>query len=1587
MEETIQVFLSSTYEDLVEERRIAMQTVLQLGYYPIDMSTIPASGMTLWERARKAIDESDIFVLIIGGHYGSSFINDNGEKASYVEMEYDYAVQTGKPVLAFLHQHPETLPPEKTEKSKAGRDRLELFRRKVMTKIVWWWSNTDNLRGAILSSFAQYFSTNSSKHRIKKPHQNEVVYRETIRNSLIAIAHETELLFDGNQYSVESTLNFYREFLNVLFDLSLETVNMSEQQGMGINLIDKVHHVAVQVCTSASFRVPPKLDISKQRLSIRKSKSFQWQLYVVPATTEAVVIQNYTQQTTGYLFDPQKDVLNISRIMSLAVGIDKLSLLSELADNYIEEKNLRCNSGHVTSHSLDSINCYGQINCTAVLPGQIVIGEADGTLRVWKTTEHIVVFNGGIIGQTRLDGHTKSVRCVAALPDGRVVSGSEDNTLRVWDTLTGQCLQTMVGHKGFVTCVAVLPDGRVVSGSDDNTLRVWDPVTGQCLHSLTGHVGSITQVAFLPDGHVISGSEDKTLRVWDPDKGECLQSLNGHHGRITQVGILPDGRVVSGSEDLTLRIWDVTTGRCLIILEGHTKKVTFIAVCADGRIVSGSDDYTLRVWDSFYGYCVQVLLGHKGPVTCAAMLRDGRIISGSDDKTLRLWDTLSGNCLQTMVGHSDSVSSVNVISDNIIISGSLDSTLCPWLIFTIQDVSSILFDPRFGLGDVLSQICSKVVELDFHGEQFVFLPEAISWFTELQSLNLSRTHITYLPACIGQLQKIYKLDISHNPIAELPDTIGQLKCLQELDVSDTLISKLPDTLRQLNQLKSIDLSNTNIDSFPMVLSNLEIRNINISNTVINSIPKSIALGRLPIVDSIMPPFPQPGIFAADSKLPPAYFAGKEVLQRFFEESNQRFIREAKVVFLGDGGSGKTYTVNRFRSGGKLQKNVRYPFSTGQTHGINCVNYSVPKDLLEEVRSKFDTSLAKDDTFIIRFWDFGGQEIDHAMHRCFLTEDTVYVIMISSRNANHTSRLRYWLNCIRDLAHGSTVMVIANIYDNEGTADYDRIELEHEFRGDISLDFHSLSVKDAKYDEFRDGIMVPLIKLAVETDERHGRQPESLLRLRDDVIDYLERRGESYLSEDQFSAICDRERISDSTGVVGLFTKLGVCYGRKDAKIDGVRHDYRVVNPLWITNALYAIIRECIFDDGWVKKREIDKCLYNTKSKAKRKLRLAPDMTYNKDFNDSEYILSVAKENYLVFPHRKQPDRFFFPANCRYDDHPTEIPQPSKDAHRVTCELRYRYLSEATLQRLMVDCMINGMELVSCWRNGFIATQPMINCTAFIERKSDEQTMRIDIWSEEKKISITPMFISIRQLLGINTDGELQEGRTTTSVSPFDQPISDYIVRGENRFSVRRLLQSEPNEITRVIGDDGTVYRVADLLGDIIPDYVSKPAILNRSWQLFALIQRNPRSEFELLCRKLFFLEFFDDGSIQIGQSLQNDPNHPGVEVAPQSCKKLDGKRISFQSKFFDSETNYSEIMKSAKQIVEMYPHAIDRVYLYSNKDMNTRSKAYQNIHSLLQENGTEIIPVCNESLLERIDQYPELKRLYFSIEFSGMVGR
>jgi hypothetical protein len=152
MGKVYQVFVSSTYSDLQDERRYVSETLARAGYIPAGMELLPASNQEQLEFIKRVIDRSDYYVVIVAAKYGS--LADDG--VSFTEKEYEYAVSKNIPILAFLHKTPELITCGKTERDQKVIKKLDEFRTKLKAnRVVDFWSDYNDLCTKVVIAVGQ----------------------------------------------------------------------------------------------------------------------------------------------------------------------------------------------------------------------------------------------------------------------------------------------------------------------------------------------------------------------------------------------------------------------------------------------------------------------------------------------------------------------------------------------------------------------------------------------------------------------------------------------------------------------------------------------------------------------------------------------------------------------------------------------------------------------------------------------------------------------------------------------------------------------------------------------------------------------------------------------------------------------------------------------------------------------------------------------------------------------------------------------------------------------------------------------------------------------------------------------------------------------------------------------------------------------------------------------------------------------------------------------------------------------------------------------------------------------------------------
>ena len=144
MQKKYQVFISSTYTDLIEPRAKVRDAIMSMNHFPVGMEFFGAANEAQWKIIQETIDCTDYYVLIIGQRYGTVIEDGPDAGISYTEKEFKYALEKGVPILAFIMDESIPVKPENVEIE--HREELAAFRQTVKTgRLVEWWKTSDEL--------------------------------------------------------------------------------------------------------------------------------------------------------------------------------------------------------------------------------------------------------------------------------------------------------------------------------------------------------------------------------------------------------------------------------------------------------------------------------------------------------------------------------------------------------------------------------------------------------------------------------------------------------------------------------------------------------------------------------------------------------------------------------------------------------------------------------------------------------------------------------------------------------------------------------------------------------------------------------------------------------------------------------------------------------------------------------------------------------------------------------------------------------------------------------------------------------------------------------------------------------------------------------------------------------------------------------------------------------------------------------------------------------------------------------------------------------------------------------------------------
>jgi len=310
----LQVFVSSTYRDLKPERQAAVEAILKAGHIPAGMELFSAGSESQLETIRRWIDESDVYMLILGGRYGSV---DPKTSLSYTELEYDYALSKDKPIFAVVVTDAALNAKVKAE----GMDLIEteyqrelkFFREKVLSRISSFFCDVKDIKLAVHETMADYTKRLDFTGWVSG---NDVVDTKPLLEELSRLREEKEKLQAELSVSRQAVAKptprpatkwqdeDLQEVANILLGIEVSTKVFLEDQNqpatsysiltlldvLGDKLITGIvnKYNANEIEIFLYYNVCPKLEI-QELAALEKVAGVQWQRYRLTAKGKALL--------------------------------------------------------------------------------------------------------------------------------------------------------------------------------------------------------------------------------------------------------------------------------------------------------------------------------------------------------------------------------------------------------------------------------------------------------------------------------------------------------------------------------------------------------------------------------------------------------------------------------------------------------------------------------------------------------------------------------------------------------------------------------------------------------------------------------------------------------------------------------------------------------------------------------------------------------------------------------------------------------------------------------------------------------------------------------------------------------------------------------------------------------------------------------------------------------------------------------------------------------------------------------------------------------------------------------------------------
>lgn len=595
-----------------------------------------------------------------------------------------------------------------------------------------------------------------------------------------------------------------------------------------------------------------------------------------------------------------------------------------------------------------------------------------------------------------------------------------------------------------------------------------------------------------------------------------------------------------------------------------------------------------------------------------------------------------------------------------------------------------------------------------------------------------------------------------------------------LDLHGLGLRSVPASLRGISGVHALDLSNNEIGELPEWIVELPVEILDLTNNRLRTLPSRIGASRAMVIllrSNQLKALPEslrngaaPKLYLQDNPalgIPASILVSgntREILRYYFESQTGegKPLLELKLLLVGRGKAGKTTLVKRLSGEAPSE-------SESETHSI----------AIRELELDCPRSMVR-----TRAWDFGGQEILHSTHQFFLTERSLYLLVLEPRTGLAQRDAEYWLKLIETQGGGSPVIVIMNWSHNRRWK-VDEVKLRRKFP--FIIDFIST---DALHGGGIDELRTTIINTVEE------RMPDVWLpfpRRWRAIKDHVAGMRDNFLTYDRYAQLCAENGESDpekQADLAGILHALGLAlYFGKDRRL----HDTRVLNPGWVTGGVYAVIRSpsVAANDGQLTVHDMPRVLREAEAQNVVKEADYPPETH-------PFILELMRAFQLCFASDEEgeprepagPTRYLVPELL-----PEFEPEMPEGWDEAPIRLRYTYevLPPGLLPRFIVRTHALS-EGAPHWRHGVVLRHEQ--ASALIRAESDRPELYVFVLGGDEDTRRVLVTMVRRELEALHAEMKMA-------------PVEEMELTGEtDRWigvkALRKIEMAEPEEPTKLL---------------------------------------------------------------------------------------------------------------------------------------------------------------------------------------------